>query len=168
MATKLTENQMLFCQEYLVDRNGTQAAIRAGYSEKTAYSQGHRLLNNAEVLSRVRELQREQNERLCVDADWVSLRLIEIVERCMQARPVLAWDREEKRYVETGEYQFDSRGANRALELLGKRHGMFADRVMGDLSVGITGEVAVQQMDLSKLTDEELDRLDAIVKKLEP
>src|SRR5690606_24873160 len=45
----LTPKQAAFAREYLVDLNATQAAIRAGYSEKTAYSQGQRLLKNAEV-----------------------------------------------------------------------------------------------------------------------
>ena len=46
---KLSKKQIRFCNEYLVDYNATQAAIRAGYSKKTGYSQGQRLLKNAEV-----------------------------------------------------------------------------------------------------------------------
>jgi phage terminase small subunit len=45
----LTQKQQRFIEEYLVDANATQAAIRAGYSERTAYSQGQRLLKNVEV-----------------------------------------------------------------------------------------------------------------------
>ena len=122
-----------FCHQYLIDRNATQAAIRAGYSEKTAYSQGQRLLKNVETLSRVRELQKEQAERLCIDADWVILRLVEIVERCSQAQPVMMWDKGTKEYVPTGEFQFDSRGANRALELLGKAFGAFSEQTKENL-----------------------------------
>ena len=117
-----------FALEYCIDRNGTQAAIRAGYSPKTANEQAGRLLAKVSIRSRVRELQEEQRERLCVNADWTVLKLIELTERCMQAKPVLAWDKESKQYIETGEYQFDSRGANRALELLGTHFGMFSDK----------------------------------------
>lgn len=46
-----------FCNEYIIDLNATQAAIRAGYSEKTAYSQGHRLLKNVEVQDRIKSMQ---------------------------------------------------------------------------------------------------------------
>lgn len=46
---KLTDKQKIFVFEYLIDQNATQAAIRAGYSKKTAYSQGQRLLKNVEV-----------------------------------------------------------------------------------------------------------------------
>lgn len=42
----MTPKQEKFCVEFLVDLNGTQAAIRAGYSEKTAYSQGQRLFKS--------------------------------------------------------------------------------------------------------------------------
>jgi phage terminase small subunit len=51
--SKLTPNQQRFIDEYLVDLNATQAAIRAGYSEKTAEQQGSRLLRNAQVAEAV-------------------------------------------------------------------------------------------------------------------
>ena len=70
----MTAKQEHFCAEYAVDYNGTQAAIRAGYSEKNAANQASRMLRNAEVLARVRELQREQVERLAVSTDFVVLR----------------------------------------------------------------------------------------------
>lgn len=53
MADKLTNKQAAFVREYLVDFNATQAAIRVGYSPKTAYSQGARLLKNVEVLGAI-------------------------------------------------------------------------------------------------------------------
>ena len=49
MSQQLNEKQLAFVREYAIDSNATQAAIRAGYSEKTAYSQGSRLLKNVEV-----------------------------------------------------------------------------------------------------------------------
>ena len=60
-----------FACEYIIDLNATQAAKRAGYSEKTAYSQGHRLLKDAEVKARIEELQAERNERMKITADRV-------------------------------------------------------------------------------------------------
>ena len=60
-----------FCEEYVKDRNATQAAIRAGYSPKTAYSQGHRLLKNAEVAARISELQAEAAARNERDVDGI-------------------------------------------------------------------------------------------------
>lgn len=56
---KLTDKQRKFCTEYLFDLNATQAAIRAGYSKKTAKEQGHRLLTNVHIQQYVSEQQRK-------------------------------------------------------------------------------------------------------------
>lgn len=129
----MTAKQERFCSEYIIDYNGTQAAIRAGYSEKNAATQAGRMLRNAEVLARVRELQRQQVERLAVSADFVVLRLLDTLEKCSKPVPVL-----DASGNPTGEYIFDSKGALRALELLGKHLGMFEDRlkVSGQLNTG--------------------------------
>jgi len=58
----LTDKQEKFCQEYLVDLNATQAAIRAGYSEATARSQGQRLLTNVDIQARISELNKSRLE----------------------------------------------------------------------------------------------------------
>lgn len=52
----LTDKQEMFCREYLVDLNATQAAIRAGYSDKTARSQANRMLTNVDIEKRIQEL----------------------------------------------------------------------------------------------------------------
>ncbi|MDU7837670.1 MAG: terminase small subunit [Pantoea sp.] len=74
----LTDKQEMFCREYLIDLNATQAAIRAGYSEKTSNEQGARLLANVSVQSRISELKAQRNDRIDVDADYVLKRLFEI------------------------------------------------------------------------------------------
>lgn len=76
--TKLTDKQELFCREYLVDLNATQAAIRAGYSENTASEQGARLLVNVKVQNYIKELKQQRNDRNKIDADYVLKRLVEI------------------------------------------------------------------------------------------
>ena len=73
----------------------------------------------------MRELQAEQAERLAITSDWTMLQLRECVMRCMQKTPVLEYDPETREMVETGEWQFDSRGAAKALELIGRHLGMF-------------------------------------------
>lgn len=57
MKTTLNSKQQAFCREYILDRNGKQAAIRAGYSPKTAENQASRLLSNDKVKEYVRELE---------------------------------------------------------------------------------------------------------------
>lgn len=115
-----------FCEEYLVDYNATQAAIRAGYKEKSAANQGSRLLKNDEVLARVRELQEEFNKKRCfAEKDRVLNELWGIAEKAMQKTPVMEWDSSEHAYVPTGEWAFDGKTATKALELIGKMSGMF-------------------------------------------
>ncbi|WP_269715780.1 terminase small subunit [Caulobacter sp. NIBR2454] len=74
----LNEKHLRFVEEYLVDLNATQAAIRAGYSPKTAYSQGQRLLKYAEVAAAVAKAQEERAERTKVTADRVLTELAKI------------------------------------------------------------------------------------------
>ncbi|MDX7992880.1 terminase small subunit [Xenorhabdus littoralis] len=74
----LTDKQEMFCREYLVDLNATQAAIRAGYSESTAAAQASRLLINVNIQSRIAELKAERNEEVGINATYVLKRLVEI------------------------------------------------------------------------------------------
>lgn len=74
----LTDKQEMFCREYLVDLNATQAAIRAGYSDKTANRIAAQLLSKLDIGKRIQELKSERGERLEVDADYVLKRLVEI------------------------------------------------------------------------------------------
>lgn len=68
---KLTPKQEMFCQEYLVDLNATQAAIRAGYSTKTAQVQGSQNLLKLMVQNKIQELMRERSDRTKVTVDKV-------------------------------------------------------------------------------------------------
>lgn len=71
----LTPKQQAFCREYLIDLNGTQAAIRAGYSKRTANEQAAQLLAKLSIQEYVKKLMDERNERTQIDADWVLKRL---------------------------------------------------------------------------------------------
>ncbi|TPD93618.1 terminase small subunit [Pantoea vagans] len=76
----LTDKQEMFCREYLIDLNATQAAIRAGYSEKTANRTGSENLSKPDVAQRIIDLKSERNERVEVNSDYVLRRLVEIDE----------------------------------------------------------------------------------------
>ena len=134
---KLSPKQERFAREYLLDLNATQAAIRAGYSPKTAYSMGQRLLKNVEVQKAVQRVMDERSKRTEVNADYVLTNLLEIVERCMQRAPVL--HKGEQVVDEEGNsvWCFDGKNAIRALELLGKHKGMFTDKLQTEHSGGI-------------------------------
>ena len=113
-----------FCQEYLVDLNGTQAAIRAGYKERNAASQASELLRNPNILARVGELRKEQRERLALNADFVVLELIDTYKKCKNPTPVKTLNPKTGKYEECGVYGFDSKGALKALEQLDKHIGI--------------------------------------------
>ena len=79
MAKKgLNEKQIRFCQEYIVDLIGTQAAIRAGYSEKTAGSQAHDLLKKPEIQEKIQYLMDLRAKRTEITADRVLTELSNI------------------------------------------------------------------------------------------
>lgn len=67
----LNDKQIRFCEEYLIDLNATQAAIRAGYSRKTASSQGERLLRNVEVQKYIQERQKDLQKKVSVTQQMV-------------------------------------------------------------------------------------------------
>lgn len=79
MKDKLTPKQELFCREYLVDFNGTKAAVRAGYSPKTAQEQSSQLLSKLIVQQRVKALMDERVERVELTADAVLAQLKNII-----------------------------------------------------------------------------------------
>lgn len=98
-----------FVEEYLVDLDPRKAAIRAGYSEKSSLITGKELLSRPAVIDAVAAATKARSERTRSNSDSVITNLEEIVRRCM--------DLDDKR--------FKPSEAIRALELLGKHHGVF-------------------------------------------
>lgn len=78
MTVGLNAQQERFVAEYLIDLNATQAATRAGYSAKTAYSQGQRLLKNVEIAAAIEAAQAERSQRTNITADRVLLEMARI------------------------------------------------------------------------------------------
>lgn len=116
---KLKKRQIKFCYEYIAnDYNGTLAAIEAGYKEKTARQQASRLLTNADIAAYVRILQLIAIEESGLSPEFITQKRMEILNRCMQAKPVEVWDYTERKMVSTGEYIFDAKNALKALEAL--------------------------------------------------
>lgn len=129
----LSDKHEIFCQEYLIDLNATQAYIRAGYSPDGARHAASRLLTNDNIRARIDELMAERAKMVRIDAAHVVERLKSVAERCMQAEPVMVFNGQfmEHKKDDAGNhiYEFDSNGANKALELLGRHVGMFVDKV---------------------------------------
>ena len=116
----LNDKQKQFCEEYIIDLNGTQAAIRAGYSKKTANEQAAQLLAKLSIQEYICELKNKRSERVKYSQDELMRDILEVKNRCMQANPVL-----DKEGNETGIWKFDSNGANKALDMLAKHVGYY-------------------------------------------
>ena len=129
---RMTAKQRRFCDEYLVDLNATQAAIRAGYNPKTAYSQGQRLLKKVETQKYIEDRLDQLKSERTADAKEV-MEYLTAVMRKETVSSVLARD-------ETGadrviEKPPDEKERLRAAELLGKAHMIFTERVQQDVDM---------------------------------
>ncbi|MCK5679577.1 terminase small subunit [bacterium] len=113
MSEKLTHMQQRFVEEYMVDNNASAAARRAGYCEKTAESQGSRLLRNVKVATALTDAREQQQERTQITADSV-LHDLAYVHLALQ------------RVGDAGELNLSA--ALKALELIGRHFKMFTDK----------------------------------------
>jgi len=109
----LTPKQSVFVQEYLIDLNATQAAIRAGYSKKTAMEQGCRLFSNVKVKEAIQAGMDKRAERTDITADYVLGTIRNTVERCQGG--------DDDRY--------EPAAVLRGCELLGKHLELFTDKI---------------------------------------
>lgn len=80
----LTAKQERFCEEYIVDLNATQAAIRAGYSDNCASEIGYENLSKPQIAERIAEMKAERSQRTKVDADWVLTQASETFSECRE------------------------------------------------------------------------------------
>ncbi|QDP65875.1 MAG: putative terminase small subunit [Prokaryotic dsDNA virus sp.] len=85
----LTGKRLLFVDEFMIDMNATQAAKRAGYSEKTAYSMGHELLKKPEIQAAIAEARAERSKRTEITQDKVIAELAKI--GFADVRKAVAW-----------------------------------------------------------------------------
>ena len=140
---ELTDKQKAFVQEYLIDLNATQAAIRTGYSAGTASEQGYQLLHKTSVKAAVDAAKEERAKRVEITSDYVLATIQDTVERCRQMRPVL--DKSGNPVMcetEDGQmapaYVFDAGNVLRGTEQLGKHLKMFTDKQEVDTNFNLT------------------------------
>ena len=132
----LNAKQQRFVDEYLIDLNGTQAAIRAGYSPHTAVVQGSRLLTNAHVRSLVDARSRAMVEKAAGSAEWIVEQTVRVVR--------LALDSDSP----------DIRAAVPALALLARRHPEFSEKHDVQALIGVIVERRTPALDEGDIIDE--------------
>lgn len=160
----LTPKQQRFVDEYLIDLNATQAAIRAGYSEKTANEQGSRLLVNVSISEAIAKAQNKRSERTEITQDYVLNNIKRVVERCMQIEAVDGETTTEDGGVAQA-FMFKEQGALKGLEMLGKHLGLFKDKVEhtgkdgGPIEHSVEAKPKYTPEQLANMTPQELSRL---------
>lgn len=136
---KMTAKQKRFCDEYLIDLNATQAAIRAGYSERTAQAIGAENLTKPLLKEYIAERMSEKESELIADQDEV-LRYLTSVLRGKSRSSVVVVENigdycSEAREIEKAP---DEKERLKAAELLGKRYGLYTDRMEQDVDMELT------------------------------
>ncbi len=138
---KLTAKQQRFCDEYLIDLNATQAAIRAGYSKKTARVIGAQNLSKLAVKNYINERMKEKEAELIADSDEVMRYLTSVLRGQSQSEVVVVENvgdyMSEARLIQKAP---DEKERLKAAELLGKAHQIFVDKVEQtvDMDLNIT------------------------------
>ena len=154
---KLTAKQQRFCDEYLIDLNATQAAIRAGYSKKTAYSIGQENLKKPDIREYIEKRMAEKEAALIADQDEVMRYLTAVMRRELNESVVVTLQSKTEKWVEvegTGKLKKQTTteetpavvpiparlsDAKKAAELIGRRYGIFKDNVKLDVQPVVIG-----------------------------
>ena len=131
---KMTEKQKRFCDEYLISLNATQAAIKAGYSKNSAKVIGAENLTKPNLKKYIDERMAEKEKKLIADQDEVLKYLTSVLRGETQAEIVVVEN--------IGDYMSEARTMQKApdekerlkaAELLGKRYGIFKEKVTNEI-----------------------------------
>ena len=135
---KLTDKQRRFCDEYLVDANATAAAIRAGYSKRTAASIGAENLIKPDIKNYIARRMAEKEAELIADQDEVLQYLTSVMRGQSRSSVVVVENvgdyMSEAREMEKGP---DEKERLKAAELLGRRHNLFSEKVKVDVNLPV-------------------------------
>ncbi len=158
---KLTHKQALFVLEYLVDLNATQAAIRAGYSEQTAYAMGAENLRKPQIDQMIKKQMDKRAAKIKLSAEYVLEKIIEVVERCSQGVPVT-----DKDGNPIGEWRFNASAVLKGTEQLGRHLAMFVDRSEVTHNLGdATEQLRLARERLAAAKEAKLIESNAIISK---
>lgn len=138
---KMSAKQQRFCDEYLISLNATQAAIKAGYTEKYAHTNANKLLQNTTIKAFIEARMAEKESELIADQDEVLKYLTSVLRGKTQSEIVVVEGIgdgcSEARAMQKAP---DEKERLKAAELLGKRYGLYTDKVEQqiDMDLNIT------------------------------
>lgn len=149
---RMTDKQQRFCDEYLIDLNATQAAVRAGYSEKTARVIGQENLTKPAIKEYIEKRMAEKEDALIAKQDEVMKYLTSVMRRELCEHVVVTLVEELSTYEPDGEGKMRKQttktenpeiveiparlaDANKAAELLGKAYALFTDKMEADVDM---------------------------------
>ena len=159
MGENLTDKQKRFCNEYLIDLNATQAAIRAGYSQKTARAIATENLSKPYIQEYMKDLMNQKDDDLIAKQDEVLKYLTRVMRREEMEHAVVVtktkttksiYNEETKKYdketieeeiPEVVDFPTKVSDANKAAELLGKRYALFTENV--NINGDLDGELKI-------------------------
>ena len=131
----MTKQRLLFCKEYIIDLNATQAAIRAKYSEHTARQIGSKLLTLVDTQEEIQRLMNKRAQKVEITAENILNSILDIRDTCAQK-----FDIKDTEGNVIGKSIYDINGALKSNELLGKHLKLFTDKVEHSGDVGIKVE----------------------------
>lgn len=132
---KLTDKQKRFVDEYIIDLNATSAAIRSGYSKKTAYSIGQRLLKKVEIQELIQNRMSEKEKNTIASQDEILSFLTSVMRGEVRDQiPLLSGDGYQSL---TDLDETNPKDRIKAAELLGKRYALWTDKKEIEGTVGV-------------------------------
>ncbi|MCY1715214.1 terminase small subunit [Caproiciproducens galactitolivorans] len=151
MAERLTAKQQRFIDEYLIDLNATQAAIRAGYSEKTATSIGAENLTKPYIRTEIDKRMKSKQDSAIADQDEVLRTLTRVLRREEMEHSVVVAKKHKSSYDSNGKKKIVDEetpevvaipsklsDVNKAAELLGRRYALWTDNTNVNADIGVT------------------------------
>ena len=132
---KLTDKQKRFCDEYLIDLNATQAAIRAGYSKKTAFIIANENLKKPYIKGYIDERLKQLEDKRIAKADEVLKYLTSVMRNEVKEEVVVVEGKGDGcSSARTIKKDMSAKDRNKAAELLGKRYRLFTEKVEADVN----------------------------------
>lgn len=117
---RLGEKQKRFVREWLIDMNGTRAAIRAGYSEKSAANTASRLMKDPDVQAYRNELLKAKFDGLGITRHSLAVEVYEMMQKCKGGTPHMVWNSDTKTYEPDGTWEQNEKGLYKGAELLSR------------------------------------------------